>query len=235
MKLKKRYIVITVIAVLIAAGVFFVHKSGIITAFEYSKSYSSDQLGDMMKENSEQLDGEIRTYFGNNLREYTEEEKRQLESGEVTADVLLSKIIAEKYENDENKKTVQGETSPTSQVPDNSAKAEAITGKYVSRLYSLQGTYIGKLDGLLNTAIAEYKAVPEEKRSKAKMISIASKYIPKGYALESSCDAQVNSLLADLKKELEVIGADTSIISTIRSHYQSEKSMKKAYYLNLIK
>lgn len=243
MKFKKRYIIIIVLLILIAAAVFFINKYDLISALKYSQDYTKEELNTMMSENSEKLDDEIRTYFNNELREYTEEELAQLESGEVTSDVLLAKIIAEKYEDgDTAEPKVSSDTKSGTSVKTSSnasaagaSEAEAITAKYVSRLYSLQGTYLGKLDGLLDSAISEYKAVPKEERSKTKMVSIASKYIPKGYALESKCDSQVNSMLASLKKELDAVGADTSIVSTIRSHYQSEKSMKKAYYLNLIK
>lgn len=244
--MKKKYLIIFAVLLILAAAIFFVCKSGVISVLKYSKNYSAEELTSMMKQHSEQLDDEIRTYFNNELREYTPEELKQLENGEISSDALLAKVIAEKYESlsasaDNDKKAVSTQQTDVSQSTEaagnisQTATAEQITGKYVSRLYSLQGSYIGKLDGLMGSAKAEYNALPEEERTRSKALSIASKYISRGYALEGSCDAQVNSILSSLESELTAINADTSIVSKIRSHYKSEKSIKKAYYMSLLK
>jgi len=244
MKSKKKLIALIILVLIVAAAAVVVQKTDIISMLKYSREYTKEELDVMMKENSDRLDDEIRSYFDNDLREYTQEEKEQLENGEITSDELIARIIAEKYKiagidgvdifgkesnMDKNTDTSGAATSKPAKT------AEEITGQYVARLYSLQSTYVGRLDSLLNTAASEFKALPKEQRTKTKMVSIASKYIPQGYSLESNCDSQVNGLLANLEKELKAIGADTSIVSTIRSHYQAEKSIKKAYYLSLLK
>ncbi len=38
-------------------------------------------------------------------------------------------------------------------------------------------------------------------------------------------------LLANLKAELKAIGANTSIIATIRNAYSNEKQLKRSYYM----
>ena len=64
------------------------------------------------------------------------------------------------------------------------------------------------------------------------MTAVGAKYITEIYSLESSCDAEVNTLLDSLKAELTAIGADTSIIGTIRSAYNNEKQLKRSYYMS---
>ena len=63
--------------------------------------------------------------------------------------------------------------------------------------------------------------------------SIAGKYLKTVASLESQCDKDVESLLSDLRTELEAQGKDTSIIETLRKAYNEEKSLKKAYYLDV--
>lgn len=60
-----------------------------------------------------------------------------------------------------------------------------------------------------------------------------SKYLKSAATLESQADSEVDALLAELKSKLEAIGADTSIISTMRDSYENEKTLKKSYYLSL--
>ena len=60
-----------------------------------------------------------------------------------------------------------------------------------------------------------------------------SKYLGKAGSLEGEADAKVEDLLSELKTELEAIGANPSIVDTMRSSYENEKTLKKSYYLSL--
>lgn len=60
-----------------------------------------------------------------------------------------------------------------------------------------------------------------------------SKYLKTAATLESEADSKVESLLSELKSKLVSLGADTSIISTMRDSYENEKRLKKSYYLSL--
>ena len=57
-------------------------------------------------------------------------------------------------------------------------------------------------------------------------------YVGQINSLEAQCDGEVEAIIAQLTKELKDINADTSIIKSIRKAYNSEKSLKKAYYIN---
>ena len=98
-------------------------------------------------------------------------------------------------------------------------------------MYGLKSKYVGQLDACIAQAISEYKSLPKEEHTSASKRSIMSKYMGQMAGLESACDAEVNSVLSSLERELKEIGADTSILQTIRSAYANEKSMKIAYYM----
>ena len=55
-----------------------------------------------------------------------------------------------------------------------------------------------------------------------------TKYICLGYALDGECNGKMESILSELQKELKRTGGDASLVSQIRSAYQTEKSLKKA-------
>lgn len=255
MRKKTGHIILIIFLLLVIAGAIFVHKNNIIPTLMYSQKYTSEELNDMLNNGDEQLNNEIRNYFGDNLREYTPEEQQMLDNGEITSEELLSKIIAETYtepaaesdqaqpsDTEDNQQTKNNTVNDAENVPQSSSpvssgasKQEQITAKYISKLYSLEGTYMGKLEGLLSSAVSEYKSLPENERTAKKKMSLVSKYMSKGYSLENNCDAQVNSILSSLESELKDAGADTSITGTIKKQYQNTKNVKRAYYLSKIK
>ena len=51
--------------------------------------------------------------------------------------------------------------------------------------------------------------------------------------MELDCDAQVDAALDELRKTLTAQGKDTAVVETLRQAYENEKSLKKAYYLDV--
>ena len=286
-KRKAAKIICVVFAVLIAvvSGAAIWQKDN-IKAFILSRKYSSKELLAQMSENDKQLKEEIEKYFPEGIREYTDEEKEQIESGELSEKQVLAKILSEKSEELENKENmtdeereiyekieqiqkkinphvnvsvdtsdvlvpkpakdanssgeivVIGKPSQTgannSSKSDHSPTAESIISKYVSQLYALEGKYIGYIEGVVSSAKGEAKSKGLTKKDTSALLSIGAKYTSRINSLEASCDGEVENVISNLKRELNAIGADTGIISTIRSAYSNEKSLKRAYYMNMI-
>ncbi|MDO5478634.1 MAG: hypothetical protein Q4G23_05660, partial [Clostridia bacterium] len=126
---------------------------------------------------------------------------------------------------DNTEKTQSGETK-TSQ--------SAIVKKYTAKFYSLKAYYMGQLSGLEAQAKRDYAALSKEQRKSVSKVSFAAKYMNYALALEGECDGQMETLLSQMKSELEAVGGDTSIIGTIRQAYQAEKAAKKAGYMSLL-
>ena len=131
-------------------------------------------------------------------------------------------------------KTPLPEEKPVSPKPEG-AKVDVsgeIVKRYASDMQALRASYEAQLEALWSQAEGDFRAsVPKEKRSPATRAPFISKYVGRAYSLQSRCDADVNKLLANLERELSDVGADTSIVETMRTAYKSEKSAKMAQFM----
>ncbi len=150
--------------------------------------------------------------------------------------VPVTATEAEKKKKEEKNPTLVVVGKPSEQVPDTPAKqtADEIIKKHVSSLYALEAKYIGAIEGVVASAKAEAKAKGLTKKDTSALLSIGASYTNTVNALEAKCDVEVEEVLTSLKAELTAIGADLSIIGTIRTAYANEKSLKRAYYMNMI-
>lgn len=221
--LKITGIVFAVLVVVVAIVAFWQRDN--ITAFVGAIKNDPEKIVEKIAENDKELKSELETYLGEGFRDYTEEEKVQIESGEVSEKEVLAKIIAEKSEA-ANTDAQNGETASKSTV-----NTDAIINRYVAKLYSMENRYIAGIDGVLARAHAEYVSIARHEKDMAALSSVGSKYIKEIYALEAQCDSEVEALLENLKTELEGVGADTSIIEKMRSAYKNEKQLKRSYYM----
>ncbi len=222
-KTLKIVLIIFIILALVIAGVLYWQRDN-IAALRMAMTYDTQQIAEQMSEQDKALKTQIETYFPDGIRDFTEEEIRQIEKGETTEKQLLAKIVSE-----------AAAANPEKDTPKTPTKAEqeqAIISRYVSQLYSLEGEYLGKIDGLISSAIAEYKQKRDGKNNRSLQLSIGAAYTGKLTALEGECDGHVNALLAQMDAELTAIGADKAILTTIRTAYRNEKTAKRAYYMS---
>lgn len=143
----------------------------------------------------------------------------------------LEKIVSDVINKTLQPNTNDTATQETTTKPALSTQQEII-GRYTAKMYALEGEYIGKIEGLISSARAEYISRRNGKNNRDIQMSIITSYIGKAAALESQCDAEVAAVLSQLRSELSAIGADTAIISTMQSAYENEKIAKRAYYIS---
>lgn len=185
---------------------------------------------------------EIRNYVSVDLREYTDEEKRQIESGEKTETEILAQIITETVEKEESEKPdtdteivdkpVQNtDTENKENTPTNKESADKIVARHVSALYSIQGEFEGRVASLVSSAknwVAAYKkANPGITWRDAKVAGVQH-FSATASSIESECYARVDAQIAQLEADLVAIGADTSIVATIKATAYSEMESRKA-------
>ena len=128
---------------------------------------------------------------------------------------------------------------------ENGSSAEALPGEPESRgsgerlaqllaeIYLLQAKSQNDLENLLSAAVSEYRALPDQERTNAAIFDIGMKYFSIAGGMESESDRRMDGLLAEIRAELNASGGDLSLISDIRSIYNSEKNIRKAEYLML--
>lgn len=115
------------------------------------------------------------------------------------------------------------ETNP----PDNAEKLpyNYIVGIYKSRFEKLQQEQESKLYSLIDEAIGEYIKNGSKKSS---LLSMAPKYMGLANSMERQANKEVDTLIDNLKTDLERNSYDTDIIEEIRDYYDYYKKVFRA-------
>lgn len=211
-----------------------------LEALRYAVSMSEEELGQSMEENQEEFDAIAREY-GIPAIGLTEEELAALESGGESAAEIADRLLSS-YGGavDDGSGAGSQEGSDTSSG-DNGDSAEDVSSdtdseiqRLITSLYVLRSSYTSRLDGLISEASSEfYSLAPESRTDTARRRIVATK-ISEASSLESSCDAQVESICEQIRVCLSGSGQDTSLADRVMSAYQQEKALKKASYLSQI-
>ncbi len=239
-KIWKIIIIVSLGVLLLLGGLAYWQKDN-IKALWIAANYSIDEIEKQRGTQDADLKKQLESYFSDGMRDFTPEEEEQIEKGEATKQQILAKIVAEaanktSYAIPDTTAEQPALTAPnaskneTTSAPLTNVAGSDIVSKYMVQIYALEGQYIGKIEGLISSAIAEYKAGGGG--GKSAKISIAAGYVGRATALEQECDAQLAATLSNMKAELTAVGADTSIIGTIQSAYASEKASMRAYYIS---
>lgn len=115
-----------------------------------------------------------------------------------------------------------------------SAEADAEVQRLITKLYVLRSSYTSRLDGLITAAKNEFYALPEAQRTDTARRRIVSAKISQGSAMEGACDAQVSSIVSQIRSQLRAAGKSTALADQVMSAYEREKQLKKSYYMSLI-
>lgn len=242
MKRASKIIGVIILVIFVALSSLAVWQRDKIKSLYIAYKYSPEQLSQKMDNSQDSMQKNIESFTGIVFRPVTDEEQRQIDAGETTKAKIFEKILNETIEDYLKKSGYENiipsngtsKASPYESLGEKSSY-DILVAEYVSKLYALKGTYTGKLEALLGQASAEYYALPNEKRTKTTYSTMISKYISIAAGYESACDSEVNILLADLEDKIKAIGADTSVVSSIRETYYEEKSLQSAYYMSQLK
>lgn len=238
MKKGMKIFLIVIAVFLIAAGALAVYFRQYIDILVTGVSNSREQIILKQEKNNEKLVDEVNNYLDEKLREPTEEEKSQIESGELQLPELYAGILSERSENTYSYNAEKEEFVETPNEnyipPEKKSDTDAIVSKYMSQLYALQSSFTAQAEGIIAQGRAYYiSLVREEKKDKATARSeTISHFTSEVRGVQASCDSSVEKVCENLKAELEAVGADTSIVKTVKSTYENEKKLKLSYYAN---
>lgn len=215
-KVKVRYIIIIIVAILLAAVcAALVWQWDNIKALKYSQSMSEEEIQSELDENQKEFD-QVAEEFNISDMNLTQEQINAVVSGALKVEDVVDTVI--------------GSSEGTSGGSDASQDAEV--QRIVASLYVLRSSYASQLAGLAGSAKSEFASLPAEQQTATAKRRIVAAKISEASALESSCDAQVSSLLSSLRSRLTELGQDTSLADQIQSSYNQEKTLKKASYLS---
>ncbi len=249
--MKKKLRLILSLALIILIIVILYSQLNNFKGFLYSFKYSGEEIETMLTDNDTALKQQVESFLGHSIREFTEDEQNQIKDGKATEDEVIEKIITEEIEKSlsassdsqadttsnqsevDNSKAYDKQKESTSSNP--TATPSINSAKYITSLYNLKSEYIGILDGMVESAVNEFRALSKKDRTYSKQLQIGASYMTKAMALESECDKKVAEIVSALEKQLKADGKSTSIIAVINNAYNSEKTLKRAYYLNMFK
>ena len=228
---------IIVLCFVVLIGGVAVWQRDHIKALINGVKYSEEELGEMLTTAQDDLKKAVESFSGEELRDYTEEEIQQIESGEVSSDEVIAKIINEAVEKklSQQENTSKNEESKAANSAPAEKSAEMVINEHVAQLYALKSSYMGQLDALVAQGAAEYRAWAKEGKAASAKQSLLPQYISRAAGLESACDGEVEAVISSLTAELKKRNHSLDIIKTIRSAYANEKSIKMAQLVNKYK
>lgn len=186
-----------------------------ITAIRLALQYTAEEQAAMEQETDQLIKDISEQFSGVDFSLLPQEGQEMLSRGEISEEdavaVLTGQTTWETVKNNSGEATTPTTGEQPSRVDD-----------IIAKIYVLRSSYTGRIDSLVGQALADYRA---KKGTKSELMS---QYISLGYQLEAECDAKMEALLSELQSELKRTGGDTSLVSRIRSAYQTEKSLKKA-------
>ncbi len=248
------FAVLVIIAGVSGIALYLWQKDNIDAVVDANK-YSTEEIKNRIEDSREDTKQVLEEYDVTNIRDLTPEEEMELCKGNMTPEEAVAIITGANEQTSDNTDSDDGSVDAVTKNEANTgnnsvdtqaagkgttSKAESkpdkkteIVQKYVADMYTLKAKYMGQLGSLAKAAKAKYDSDKRE-YGKAKAVENAiSENLSKATSLESRCDSEVNDLLSSFESELSSIGEDTSIVNTMRTQYQNEKSLKKSYYLSL--
>lgn len=222
-KLLKTLLVIFLVFIIAVAGLLLWQWKN-IESILMGVSQNSEQIEKKRNENQESLVGDVNNYMDIPARKMTEEEIGQIERGETTVTEVYQKIFEEKMSEADN--------SLTEQLPPNAKDKDIIISQYMSELYKLQNEYTAKAEDTIAEGAHYYESIKKHSKDATARANTITKFTSVVRNLEKECDSKVETVIKNMKADLNAIGADTSIIESIRATYANEKQLKLSYYSN---
>ena len=224
MKKILKILLVIILAFIIAVAGLLLWQWKNVESILMGVSQNSKQIEQKRNENQETLVGDVNDYMDTPAREMTEEEIGQIERGETTAAEVYQKIFEEKNKETEN-------TIPEQAVA-NAKDKDRIISQYMSELYRLQNEYTAKAEATIAQGASYYESIKKHPQDAAARASTITKFTSVVRNLEKECDSEVESVIKKMRADLTAIGADTSIIESVRATYANEKQLKLSYYAN---
>ena len=248
--IKKVSLILAIIIILISALVWWQFDN--IKSVYYWYKYDNQNVSEMIESKNNEVSKYIKDKSNLNVRPSTEIEQKlhqeKILSDDELVDVLTGKtdvknMFGQDINLDDSKNFVDETGNSITKEELEKSKQETVedtkkqnstqkASECVARMYVLKSNFESSLAALSEEAKADYISVPLEQR-RGRKAEVVKKIYSRAVALEKECDAQVDIVLAELEDTLKKSGEDMSIVDKIRQSYSEEKSLKKAYYLNL--
>ena len=144
------------------------------------------------------------------------------ENGETTTDPLVESTQPEQS-------APAGGNPGNTQAPDQDTnQLQAELQGYVNQLYQVEARYQQFLDEMVESTKKEFWSLPKDQQVKEKKMEIVDSKANDLIAEEKVCDAEVETILANIEDVLKRQGKSNDLVSSIRSYYEESKASWKA-------
>lgn len=166
------------------------------------------------------------------LSSLTTKELEELVSGDVT----LAQLEKERLGVTETPSAASTTTSSAASSKKNSSTSSSKTTtttasasyedeiqNLLNQLYAVKAKAESGLNSAIQSAKNEYYALPDEQKSQAKKISIVMGKASELQNLQSTCDAEVNRIVEQMRKVLRASGQSTALADQALASYEAQK------------
>lgn len=166
------------------------------------------------------------------LSSLTTKELEELVSGDVT----LAQLEKERLGVTETPSAASTTTSSAASSKKNSSTSSSKTTtttasasyedeiqNLLNQLYAVKAKAESGLNSAIQSAKNEYYALPDEQKSQAKKISIVMGKASELQNLQSTCDAEVNRIVEQMRKVLRANGQSTALADQALASYEAQK------------
>ena len=148
------------------------------------------------------------------LGSLTSSELQELVSGSTTLEQLTQ----------QRAEAADPGTGSTTALPEYEQQLQAL----INQLYAVKARAESSLNNTIQSATAEYKALPAAKQTKSRKIAIVMGKASELKAMEASCDKEVDDIVNQMRALLTQNGQSTALADQAMSSYKSQKSARRA-------
>lgn len=94
------------------------------------------------------------------------------------------------------------------------------------QVYAVRARAEAGLNSCIESAKAEYHALPEEKQTQTRKVTISLAKAGELSALQSSCDKEMERIVSQMRKVLQENGQSTALADQVMEAYKKEKSTR---------
>lgn len=144
------------------------------------------------------------------LGSLTSSELQELVSGSTTLEQLTQ----------QRAEAVDPGTGSTTALPEYEQRLQAL----INQLYAVKARAESSLNNTIQSATAEYKALPAAKQTKSRKIAIVMGKASELKAMEASCDKEVDDIVNQMRALLTQNGQNTALADEALAAYKAQKS-----------
>lgn len=118
------------------------------------------------------------------------------------------------------------EPAQSSSVPVQEAAWEAEIRELLVQVYAVKAKAESGLNACIESARAEFHALPENKQTQTRKVTISLAKAGELSALQSSCDKDMDRIVSQMRRVLQENGQSTALADQVMETYKKEKSTR---------